>query len=242
MKWQLPLNIDKCKMIHYGPGNQQHSYTLNNQEIESVPKEKDLGVTFDSQLKFEEHIGQLAAKANSRLGLIRNTFTELPAKTMLPLYKSLVRPLLEYAVGIWKPYLIKHIDTLERVQRRATKLVKGLKHLTYPERLKALKLDSLKYRRRRNDILQVYRLFNKIDNLDITDFFVLNDNSVTRGHNRKLAKLRANTNCRLHTFTHRVINDWNDLSQATVKCKSLNSFKNALSKEWANHPDRRFEV
>ena len=239
--WQLPFNIDKCKLMHYGSGNQHFSYYLNNRHIDTDSKEKDLGVTFDDSLKFAQHMGQIVAKANSRLGLIRNTFTELPPKTLLPLYKSLVRPLLEYAVAVWKPHLKKDIDSLERVQRRATKLITGLKHLSYPERLKSIRLDSLQFRRRRNDMLQVFRIFRKLDNLDPTDFFAKADNSVTRGHSCKLIKPRANTHGRLQTFSHRVINDWNDLSQSTIDSNSLNTFKTALGKEWANHPDRFLE-
>ena len=136
----------------------------------------------------------------------------------------------------------KDIDNLERVQRRATKIIKGLKNMEYPDRLRILGLDSLQFRRRRNDVLQVFRLFRKIDNIEVGKFFVVNDNGRTRGHSFKLTKLRAETNQRLHSFSHRVINDWNNLNQTTVDCKTLNSFKNALSKEWANHPDRFFNL
>ena len=241
-KWQLPFNVEKCKVIHYGSLNPNNRYRMGNAELTTDLQEKDLGVVFDNKIKFDLHINQIIAKANSRLGLIRYTFTELPASTLLPLYKSIVRPILEYAVAIWKPHLKKDIDGLEKVQRRATKLVKGIKHLTYPERLKHLKLDSLTFRRRRNDMLQVFRILNKIDNLDKKTFFSPGLSASTRGHSAKLAKPRARTNARLHTFSHRTINDWNNLKQDTVACKTLNSFKNALLAEWKNHPERFFET
>ena len=240
-RWQLPFNVDKCKIIHYGTQNPYHCYTMNNAQIKADTQEKDLGVLFDDKLKFTPHINQIVAKANSRLGIIRHTFTNLTAKTLLPLYKTLVRPILEYAVAIWRPYYKKDTDIVERVQRRATKLVKEIKHLTYPERLKYLRLDSILFRQRRNDMLQVFRIIKKIDNLDKTTFFTPNTNISTRGHSAKLAKPRASTNFRLNSFSHRIINDWNSLGPATVSCKTLNSFKNALQAEWYNHPDRYLE-
>ena len=159
---------------------------------------------------------------------------------MLPLYKTLVRPLLEYAIAVWNPHLKKDIENIERVQRRATKLIKSIKDKAYPDRLRILNLDSLQFRRRRNDIIQVFRIIRKIDKLHLSSFFTLHTQVATRGHELKLAKPRALTNCRLKSFSHRVVNDWNNLKPETIKCTTLNAFKNALSREWKNHPERFF--
>ena len=83
------------------------------------------------------------------------------------------------------------IVEIEKVQRRATKLAPSIKELPYEERLKKLNLTTLYYRRNRTDVLQVYRIINKIDNLNFDDFFVLNPRN--RGHKYKLDKPRANT-------------------------------------------------
>ena len=102
---------------------------------------KDLGVIMDSSLTFETHIQQKIGKANSMVGLIRRTFTHLDEEIFLYLYKTLVRPHLEYANCVWNPSKLKLIDALENVQRRATKLVPTLKNLSYEDRLKKLKLS-----------------------------------------------------------------------------------------------------
>merc|ERR1712015_437426 len=97
---------------------------------------KDLGVTIDDELKFEEHITRKVQVANGIVGQIRRSFSFLNAETFRRLYVAFVRPHLEYCQAVWSPHLLRNIDALENVQIRATKLVDGLSDLEYPERLK----------------------------------------------------------------------------------------------------------
>ena len=128
------------------------------------------------------------------------------------------------------------------MQRRATKLILELKDLTYPERLRRLNLTTLAYRRQRTDILQVFRIIKKIDRLPFDSFFEYNQNP-TRGHSFQLVKPRAETKLRQNSFSHRVINIWNNLSESTVNCLNIENnataiinFKNAIEEEWKNSP------
>ena len=93
------------------------------------------------------------------------------------------------------------------------------------------------YRRSRTDIIQVFRILKGFDNLDKNLFFTI-DNSITRGHNLKLFKPRVNTKVRQNTFSQRVVNSWNKLSQETINATTINGFKSALEKEWRNHPKK----
>ena len=111
-------------------------YKINGQELEHVLVEKDLGVKVDAALRFEEHISEKVKKANTMVGLIRQSFSFLDCELFKKLYTTFVRPHLEYAQSVWSPHLLKQINILENVQIRATKLVDGLQHLDYPERLK----------------------------------------------------------------------------------------------------------
>ncbi len=111
----------------------------------------------------------------------------------LPLYKTLVRPHLEYATAVWSPYFQKDILLLENVQRRATKQVNKIRHLPYEDRLKKLGLQTLKYRRSRNDQIQVFKIMNEIDKMDKTILFNISVDGRTRGHCHKLAKERNRT-------------------------------------------------
>ena len=238
VKWQLRFNIDKCKIIHFGKKNPNFPYTMAGNPLEEADLEKDLGVTFDRDLKFNHHINSIVNKANSRLGLIKRTITTRSREVILPLYKSLVRPILEYCVAIWHPHLQRDINEIEKVQRRATKLISSIKNHTYSQRLAILKLDSLTFRRRRNDMIQIFRILKGFDKIDINTFFKMSVEGTTRGHRFKISKIRANTNFKMHSFSYRTVNDWNSLSKETVQCETINSFKSALLREWANHNER----
>ena len=100
----------------------------------------------------------------------------------LNLYKSLVRPHLEYATVVWSPQYKKDIISIENIQRRATHLIRATSHLSYPERLTNLGLPMLKYRRERADMIQVYKIPNNIDILEQEQFFIMASYRSTRGH------------------------------------------------------------
>ena len=236
-KWQLPFNIDKCCVMHYGYSNVNADYHMNTINISEENLQRDLGINFDSNLKFSKHIGVITKKANSRLGIIKRTFQSLSPDIFLPLYKTLVRPILEYCSCVWSPMLKKDMIEIEKVQRRATKMVKGFNTMEYNERLYRLNLDSLHFRRKRGDLLQVYKILKGIENIESNKFFSINQDR-TRGHCLKLFKKQSNCNLRLHSFSQRVIKDWNGLNEETVRCETLNSFKTALKREWCLHPER----
>ena len=236
-KWQLPFNNDKCKVLHFGKKNPRHTYTMGSSELASDDKEKDVGITFETTFNFREHISNMVGKANQRVGLIKRTFSRLNPLSFKLVYKSLVRPLLEYCSCIWFPIYQSDINEIEKIQRRATKLIPTLKNMSYPDRLSFLGLPTLIYRRKRCDMLQVFRIFHKIDNIDFDMFFTRNTNT-NRGHQWKLIKPRADTRTRLNSFSHRVINDWNLLPSNVVESQTLNSFKGNLEKAWASDPKK----
>ena len=89
----------------------------------------------------------------------------------LTLYKTLVRPHIEYATVLWSPLYKKDRIIIENVQRRATRLVRSRNNLSCPERLRKLGLPALEYRRLRADIVQVYKILNNIDKVDTTNCF-----------------------------------------------------------------------
>ena len=105
------------------------------------------------------------------LGIIKRNFIYLSEEAFVSLYKTLVRSHLEYANCVWNPYRMGLIKDLEKVQMRATKLVMKLKHLKYKERLERLKLPTLRYRRTRGDMIEVYKILTesycKIVNLEL---------------------------------------------------------------------------
>ena len=202
-------------------------------QIEQTAEERDLGVVIDEELKFRRQAATAVTKANFVLGTIKRSFAGLNKLIFPMLYKTLVRPLLEYGNAIWGPHNREDQKMVERVQRRATKLVDGMQNLTYEERLKILNLPSLQYRRRRGDVILVYQMLHGRLNLCREVFFSEPSLRTTRGHSFKLAKPHAQTRARRQHWSIRVINDWNSLPEDIVTAESLNEFKNKVDKYWA---------
>ena len=232
-KWQLSFNADKCRVLHVGRPRNQQTYSMGDSLLEATDSERDLGVQVDIDLKFREHAATAVAKASQILGVIRRSCAHLDAVTLPVLYKSLVRPHLEYCNTVWGPFNRADQKRVERVQRRATKLVRAIKDLPYTERLRILGLPSLYYRRRRGDMIAVYQLLHGGVDLDPDVFVSLATDGTTRGHPWKLRKPRAETRIRRSAFAVRVVNDWNSLPAPVVAANTLNTFKSKLDAHWA---------
>jgi len=240
--WLLPFNVNKCKLMHIGTNNRMAEYSMikdgQRSLITEVEEEKDLGVTLDNRLSFEKHIYGKVAKANQILGVIRRTFRYLDKEGFVTLYKTMVRPHIEYASSVWSPYLVKHKRSIENVQRRATKMVSELRDLPYSDRLKQLGLPTLEYRRLRADMVQTYRLIHGLDKMTGDNFLELSNQQSgygTRGNSFKLNKTRTNTTRYARSFKHRVVAEWNVLPDYVVNAPTLNSFKSRLNALWKNH-------
>ena len=156
-------------------------------------------------LKSQEQCVQSVKKAQSVLAMIRRHFKVIDENFMV-LYKTYIRPHLEYCVQVWSPHLKKDINNLERIQRTATKLVKGLKWKSHEERLKILGLHSLQQQRIRGDLIETYKILTGKERVDNQRFFRLATNSHgLRGHQLKLFMPRCSTTARRTFFSSRVI-------------------------------------
>ena len=166
---------------------------------------------------------------------MRRQFKVLDKESFLIIYKGFIRPHLEYAIQAWSPYLRRDIDCLEKVQRRATKMVNGLRNLPYESRLKRLKLTSLEKRRQRGDLIEAYKILTGKERVNPQCFFALDKRAYdTRGHELKLYTNRSRLDLRKNFFSQRVVSHWNNLPATVIKAESVNSFKNRLDQceEW----------
>ncbi|KAL8594440.1 hypothetical protein ACOMHN_018148 [Nucella lapillus] len=236
--WLLRFHPQKCSVMKLGSKKSEVEYTMldatqGTTVLEEHEHEKDLGVHVDNKLCFKEHVAKSTAKANKIVGIIRRTFDYLSNDLFAQLYKSLVRPILEYGHSVWQPHHKTLCSEVEDVQRRATKLLAPLRDKPYPERLMILGLPTLEHRRNRGDMIDLYKYMYGIYDSDRPKFEITK-NRATRGNSLRIIKKHCRLDVRSGTFSQRVVNTWNDLPEFVVRAPSMNSFKGRLDAHWKN--------
>ncbi|GAB0188934.1 mitochondrial enolase superfamily member 1 [Grus japonensis] len=225
---RMKFNKAKCKVLHVDQHNPKHNYRLGEEWIESSPKEKDLGVLTDEKLNMSRQCALAAQKANHVLGCIKGGVTSRSREAILPLYSALVRPHLEYCVQLWGPQYRRDMELLERVQRRDTKLIRGLEHLSYEDRLRELGLFSLEKRRLRAHLYSSLPVPEGAYRKAGEGLFIRECSDRTRGNGFKLKEGRFRLDVRKKFFTVRVVRHWNRLPREVVEAPSLEVFKARL--------------
>lgn len=146
-----------------------------------------------------------------------------------------MRPHLEYAVSTWNPYSRSNIDLLEKVQRRATKMVKSLRNKPYDERLNELELMNLEERRIRGDLIQMFKIIRGQEKIQLVNGLNFSESlklNLRRQNNMRLMReISKRCSQRYNFLTNRVASKWNELPQSIVSAESLNCFKSKIDRE-----------
>ena len=265
-KWKMCFHEDKCKVMYINKKkldlhntaftqdsknpnwetdshNHHRLFTMRDSNgsthtLTETTIERDLGIIIDNKLNWQNQIDHAISKASIAFGSLKRSFKFWTPLTFCTLYKTFVRPHLEYGAQIWNPHLQQDTSRLERVQRRMTKIVPQLRSLPYAQRLAQMDLTSLAERRERGDLIQFFKIhhnFNRVSWLKPLEplHSTLTDGPAgsTRGHSYRFhSEKPSNSASRENFFTNRTIHKWNALPPEVVEAPSINSFKNRLDK------------
>ena len=226
----LSLNAQKCKSITFS--RRKNSLVvpiyISGLHIPNVSSVKYLGFHLSQDLSWSEHINAICSKARRKLGFIYRKFYKFSdSSTLLMLYKAFVRPLLEHGASVWDPHLVKYIQSIESVQRFATKICLKNWSIPYYERLALLNLDSLYTRRKCFKLCLLFKMFNS---LAAPSFPIsLHDhNYSTRSHDLCFNSRPSHTSAFLNSYYNSTVRAWNSLPSEIVHCETLLDFKKSL--------------
>ena len=161
----MEFNVAMCEVMHIGRKNKKYKYEMNGQQLTTTDEVRDLGVIVSKTLKPSAQCTKAAQTARTVLGPISRSFTYRDKKTFVQLYKTYVRPHLEFSIQAWSPWLQSDIDGLEKVQQKAVGMVAGMQAKGYEEKLKELDIKTLQERGHQADMHYVYSMVTEKANV-----------------------------------------------------------------------------
>jgi hypothetical protein len=231
--WGMEFNVTKCKGMQIGRNNPQADYTMSGSRLETTVVERDIGVKVQQSLRPSVQCTDASRRANVVLGQITRSFHFRDKVTFVKLYKQYVRPHLEFAVPAWSPWTQGDIEKLEKIQRRAVRMISGLQGTSYEDRLKELDMLSLQSRRTLYDLVETFKIIRGFADVKYTTWFTLvgdNPARVTRQNSDPLNIVRPNprNEIRKAFFSFRVVDAWNALPSECKHARSIAMFKNSV--------------
>ncbi|KFQ05429.1 hypothetical protein N329_00672, partial [Haliaeetus albicilla] len=226
----MRFNKAKCKVLHMGRGNLRCQYRLGDEGIESSPWR----YWWMSQLDMTWQCALAAQKANRILGCIKSSVASRSREGILPLCSTLVRPHLQSCVQLWGPQQRKDRDLLEWVQRRATKMIREMEHLSCEESTRELGFFSLEKRRLWGDLIAAFHYIKGAYKKDGDKLFSRACCNRTRGNGFTLKEGTFRLDIRNKFFTMKVVKHWNRLPREVVDAPFLEVFKARLDGALSN--------
>ena len=247
----MAFNKSKCKILHVGHNNQKYEYFMNGKKIEATMEEKDLGVWVQATMKPTKQCATAAKSANFALGQISRAFHFRKKKNLVPLYKTFIRPKLEFAASAWSPWTEGDKKQLEKVQERLVRLLSDVKGKTYEEKLVDAGLTTLVERRERGDAIETFKTLKGFNRVQKEKWFQLeeenrrptrqNAEATDEGVRKKGNVLQTETarlEIRRNFYNVRATKTWNAIPEEVKNQTSVNAFKNAYDR-WKSNADQK---
>ncbi len=227
---EMPLSIEKTAVLHCGCHQPQYVYSIRGQPLPVVTELTDLGVIRTSQSSYSAQCQAVAAKAARAAYLVRRAFHQKYKQLMWPAFVHYVLPILMYCASAWSPALCKDISAIERIQRRFTKSIRGMRYLSYSDRLSELGALTLQNRRIYADMILVYKaLHNMLDcSASALGLEYAVSSRSTRDQGIRLVQRQPVTKLCASLFACRAPSQWNKLPPDIRYCRNLRDFKNRL--------------
>jgi hypothetical protein len=234
VKWGMEFNIKKCKVMHFGHNNPVHRYSMGGVELGVTEEERDIGVSVQKNLRPSAQCAKAARTASTVLSQLSRSFHFRDRHVFVRLYKQYVRPHLEFATAAWSPWTAADKECLEKVQKRAVKMVSGLKSTEYEEKLKELGMTTLEERRHQIDMQQTHKILHGVDRVSKETWFTMASDSqreTRQGTNPwNIKPQTARLEIRRNFFSNRVVNGWNSIPREIQEKEKPKDFKMAYEK------------
>ena len=243
----MSLNGSKCKIMHFGKVNPEKVYYFEENgkklTLETTDVERDLGIMITNDGKWAAKVEVAVNRASWVLFRIRKTFRFFDMNLCKKLYPTFVRPHLEFASAAWNTLLKGEIKKVEGVQRRATGMVFELRGLEYEERLERLGYTDLDKRRKRGDLIQLYKITKGLEEVEIDANMNMGINNLgrpKRSHAYQIEKeISRGCSMRDGFLPNRTATTWNLLPPDVVEAETVVSFKSKLDAHWMSREMRR---
>ena len=231
----MGFNVEKCHQLTVTnkARKKETSYTLHGQTLQKVTEAKYLGVEISEKLNWKTHINTITNKANKSSAFITRNLKGCSQSVQAHCYKTITRPILEYASSVWDPAQKGLTNQIEMVQRRTARRIKRDFRPTSSatDMVNDLKLENLKTRRTVDKTTLMFKIANGLVDISAPPGMMEPVARSTRGHQRKFKLPSSNTDVHRHSFFPATIRLWNSLPSATVEVTSAEAFRTA-SEGW----------